>query len=557
VAESGQNQDSLFNIWKRPQEDSHSLEVRNEDDDELDTHTNPIVKEEPKQLEILIHDDYSMTSLEVTIFNFYGLYFGYKNVFCKKVANSKCGEPCPHEEDVQSKKKKKISIWSSIKSFFSKKSKKKKSEDNIVESLEKVGDSQQNQRVPENDDFSFEFPGLSESQIESLIAFYFYPKQHQCEFCEEETVLIKNLLQKDILLKINRISEMTLESIRVINCTLFGKDSFQNLLDESRSLKLDFKEKRRRDQSTRPNTNFLDSPDPMVSDRVKIEGIKNSLHSSSNFRNNEEWGNYRDKRTNFCEYDFDFKSERKSKQFKNNVSINSSKNFQKQRNPVRHTWDKGSGQKEDTDAKIRRMSLRQKSKLSNFLKGENPQRSMKFLSTPKKSETGIRFETEGRPSLGRLSMKSAKEELMQSIKLHRRISVPKSKINLDWSSSSRLQSLVSPSNKISMATLGNLNFGDGFASQRNIKGSRKRTLDLKQQQVNINFGNLQVTRDKKKGSLRGHQFLNSLGREKKKGQENVQPTRREGLFRMDIIDDMEKGVIKDLDFSQLNSVPRK
>lgn len=356
-------------------------------------------------------------SVENIIFNFYGLYFGHKHIFCKKRKKATEPQSTAHPPKKPKPKSKISSLWSTIKSLFSK-SKKPKVEEKVLTSLQVlIQTSQYNQQTEPQKNFVFEFPGLGESQVEQFLGVYFYPRGFTCKHCAKERGLILLILKRDILAKIAYVSRLTLESVGVLVTSQLGADCYKEIMEGireeggNRFVSKNFVGKPVRDESTRANTHMLDAHESEVQKLVKIKGIKNTLNAFGSLQGNSVRGKggFYDRRASqknhlrFCEYDFEKnpspevrRKEREGGLFYRNTSI-----LNTERRSTGNSFDAGrtlttqtkrgrheeAGDSGNNREKLRRMSQRKKSRLSNYLCTETGEANINFLKTPRKDES--------------------------------------------------------------------------------------------------------------------------------------------------------------------------
>lgn len=456
----------------------------------------------------------------------------------------------------------KPNLWSKIKSFFTSKKNIKSVE--ILETPLKafIQRSEYNQLIQKDSDFVYKFPGLKESEVEDFLMIYYSHKQHQCKHCLKEKILILRILQKDILVKIFMASELTKDSIKILSQEYLHEGFYQMHLihlQKQIDLKIFDQNKSNLIDSTRSNTNYLETPQNEKT-FFQIQGIKNSI--GKNFitmlsKNDENLQNKRmSQKTgfNFSEYNYEFESSKKKK--KNNffkktplkkfrMSVQTQQKINSKNSNLMKSSLKDFGKNDEpADSKSRRMSKRNKSKLSNIFSSDN--KKIKFLGNSKNF-----IQSEKKIKINKMSNK--KNNVLLSDGLENKILIPKSTLTLEWSESV-LNPYASPKN-------------NGFKSRKFKNNKINEFTSLKNIQI-VNNANFQNDETNEKW------FLNSKKRKtyqndnnkffkliKTKSRFSTKNSIKQGSrkstdwFRLEEIDKMKK--VKDLDFSRMNSNPRR
>lgn len=504
----------------------------------------------------LPRNNWSLELIERIIVNFYSLYFSHKKMFCKilqkedKLQTSSCansrssnGQPKTPPEP------KKTSFWTKIKSFFGSKVKPSTTKTAKRRLKAFIQESRVNQSSDENSDVIFEYPGLKESQIESFFLFYYLEKQHECRHCHREKRLIVRMFQKDILAKIGFALDLTRQSVKIVCAQVLGPDRVDKIFAQHKSHVL-------YEDSTKSHTKAIDASSEQIGRLRRVKRRK------------------KEKKADFCEYDFVFNINRSTSRLgkKQGEGLHE---FRSQIHPSPSSQREFDNMlkipKRDSMSKLERMSQRSTSKLSNYFKSE---------SKPKPGENARILREKGSFSERKVpnpipSPMNVGQFRPNASGKSKAIIVPPSTLNLDWSSPKftffkkspkedgmARESRASQSKLRGFTSLKHIGLPTGReADERQLNlarmSSQKTILNdlnrLPSQGSNWPWGN---SLRKKKTS---EDFLNMLQKKlPKQIQSKIQSSRagKNQIFRLEALDNLGKGEIKQIDFSQMNSQPR-
>jgi hypothetical protein len=471
--------------------------------------------------------------------------------------------------------KKTKGLWSKIKSFFLSNKKSKKT-DHLQKSLKAfIQESKMQNHLDKNSKIIYKYPGLKEQEIEDFLMIYYSENKHECRFCLNEKILIIRIFQKDILKKIDFTCDLTRNSIEIFN------NEFLNIgiKDTKLIFNSKFTSKNINNGSTKSNTYLPETPQNGIKGLKKIKGIRNSF--GGEFSSLESTGKYpqKERKSNskkvmnknaFCEYDFDFVNNNESENARSRNSLNrfvSLENSMNHRNDDRQSRQALQSEKSrvkesiekfnESGSKLRRMSRRSKSKLSNYFKSDqkvknNPNMKSPLLknfnNTSKKSNKKI-----GSYRVIPLDLTNKNKE--------KPILIPKSKLTLEWSKP-RLNPFGSPKNKFDFDNILSSNNRHGFTSLKHIHINHKKKNDNKKENLYLNqrFSNTfkwPKKNDKKKNSKEFLSLLKSHEQVSSKSKQQLLKEKKINIFQMDEIDKLVNQKMKNLDFSRMNSNPQR
>lgn len=512
-----------------------------------------------------------LVRLECVIFNFYGLYFANREIFCKKSTKIKSIKSSKIKSEAESEKsrpnsvsKKKKSFWDKIKSFFTGKKLTEQAEE-VVEPLKAfIEQSKFNQLKDQNEEVVFEYPGLNEAEVEKFLMIYYTGREHVCEHCVEEKKLIVRILQKDIVAKIHYSADLTRNSVKAISSKHLGLQFFERAY-RAQAVTGKKNPKLLNEGSTQANTKLPMSPSA---------GNQVGAFNTNNFSESEGTPNW-DKSlqrakavmNKFSEYDFE--CQRKSTKLRGNFHKKRGSNLfsMKSEKTVTNLADFSSkprnatglqnfdyfGEEEASPdkSKLRRMSRRRKSKMSNYFKSDKSLDSSTKMKTLGSSVRSFMQEDDAARRLGRGDQKNALAESWAVQSGIRQISVPKSRISAGLKLFS-MTSISNPATKTLKGITASKIIGK-MTSLRNVD-SKKEFLGAREKTNQGTFGdNGGDARFKKK---RANSVMQP-GLDAMRQAEKSPWTGKRDIFHISGMDGINAKSMKKVDFSKLNSFPRR